>query len=85
MLMKKSEVKTCTGNGLLDIWGLVIVYSGGTLSPILIGDSYQTHVIEVVKYMCDNLYPFVKFLAIGGSLLQKLLQYFNGLISKFLA
>ena len=33
--MKKSEVKTCTGNGLLDIWGLVIVYSGGnTLSPI---------------------------------------------------
>ena len=27
--MKKSEVKTCTGNGLLDIWGLVIVYIGG--------------------------------------------------------
>ena len=33
--MKKSEVKPCTGNGLLDIWELVIVYSGGiTLSPI---------------------------------------------------
>ena len=29
MLMKKSEVKTCTGNGLLDIGGLVIVYSVG--------------------------------------------------------
>ena len=27
--MKKSEVKTCTGNGLLDIGGLVIVYSVG--------------------------------------------------------
>ena len=27
--MKKSEVKTYTGNGLLDIWGLVIVCSKG--------------------------------------------------------
>ena len=37
MLMKKSEVKTCTGNGLLDIWGLVIqslFMVGVTMSPI---------------------------------------------------
>ena len=37
MQMKKSEVKTCTGNGLLDIWGLVIqslFMVGVTLSPI---------------------------------------------------
>ena len=25
--MKKSEDKTCAGNGLLNIWGLVIVYA----------------------------------------------------------
>ena len=47
MLMKKSEVKTCTGNGLLDILGLVIVYGGGyTVTYLIIKtSSYQTHVI----------------------------------------
>ena len=50
MLMKKSEVKTCTGNGLLDIGGLVIlviVYGGGyTVTYLIIKtSSYQTHVI----------------------------------------
>ena len=48
MLMKKSKVKTCTGNGLLDILGLVIVYDGGgyTVTYLIIKtSSYQTHVI----------------------------------------
>ena len=34
--MKKSEVKTCTGNGLLDIGGLVIFYSVGLHCHLLI-------------------------------------------------
>ena len=56
--MKKSEVKTCTGNGSLDVWGLVIVYGAwGLLCHLLIKQAcgYQTHVIEVVKHMCENL------------------------------
>ena len=47
---EESEVKTCTGNGLLDILGLVIqviVYGGGyTVTYLIIKtSSYQTHVI----------------------------------------
>ena len=71
MLMKKSEVKTCTGNGLLDILGLVIlviVYGGGyTVTYLIIKtSSYQTHVIviEVMKYTCDNL--MVSFCKVFG-------------------
>ena len=60
--MKKSEVKTCSGNELLVIQSLFMV--GVTLSPINYTSSYQTHVIEVVKYIGDNL--MVSFCKVFG-------------------